>query len=436
MPAVGLADDSLEEAESNIADLEEKLTQKKEELRELESEAGLESSLEDSQQFQPGQFSPPEIANDNFRGKIIAERTEEAEANSDFIEADPLALNKIDDSQLVQATEKRVVEIEIISQERKGEKLDIIDDLRGNPNRLDLAVGDKVVINAMKVGDQPETYTIKDFYHLDWLLVWMVIFGLAIVVIGRKKGLLALLSLILSIGVFVLVLFPLLSKGYSPVLLTLGCSVIIIFCVLLIITGKSKKTVVAAGGTIGGVVVASVLVFIIGELTRINGLGTETTRILTASFPGLDFKGIFYSGVIIGSLGAVMDIAVSIASSQREVVCHKTEISRKKLFKSGMNVGRDVMGSMVNTLIFAYFGSSLVVVLMFSQSDVALDEVINLGFVTEEIVRALVGSFGLLAAIPAAAFFGMFIYRPTGDYRGALKLCYNKKNNQQHKNGQ
>jgi uncharacterized membrane protein len=177
-----------------------------------------------------------------------------------------------------------------------------------------------------------------------------------------------------------------------------------------IIIGFKRKTLVAALGTVSGIIISAILVLLVGYLSRVTGLGDETTRLATASFVDLNFKNLFYGGVIVGSLGAIMDVAVSIASSQQEVKKSTEDMSRKKLVSSGLNVGRDIFASMLNTLLFAYIGVSFSLILLLSESGVSIPEILNTGFISEEIVRSIIGVFGILLVIPLTALFGGYFY--------------------------
>lgn len=411
-PIFARADENVEDMQAHLEELKAKLDQKKSGLTELEKEAGIDSQDETDTSPLPTQITtePAQPESQNYKGKILSIKTEEKSET----ESDPYANELIPNKDTPGATPvkytQQTLEIKLLNKDKKGEIISLANDLRGNPYRFDLKAGDKVFINSLQYSDQPLQYIIKDFYHLDWLGIWAGIFMLAIIVLGRKKGAFALLSLGLSIAAIFFVLFPLIKKGYNPILLTLAIASVITILVLPIITGWSRKTLVAVFGTLSGIAIATLLALLMGWLTKTTGLGEETTRLISASFPDLNFRYIFSSGIIIGALGAVMDTAVSIASSQQEVKTNKPAISRPKLMRSGLNVGRDIMGSMINTLIFAYIGASFALVLMFTESGVSIWEILNLGFISEEITRSLVGALGLLATIPLTALFGGFIY--------------------------
>ncbi|MBU1151672.1 YibE/F family protein, partial [Patescibacteria group bacterium] len=209
-----------------------------------------------------------------------------------------------------------------------------------------------------------------------------------------------------SIALVFFVMLPMIASGTSPVLAVLLVSVAIIFLTHVLIAGFSRKSWIAMAGTFGGVVMASVLVYVVGASVQIDGMGTEEARILFSSYPDFDLRGILFAGIVLGALGAVMDVAISIASGLAEVKAHKPNVGMGELWKSGMNIGKDIMGSMLNTLIFAYIGAVLVEIVLFFMVGADLSELLNYGFIAEEVVRSLVGSLGLLVTIPLTAVLG------------------------------
>jgi len=304
------------------------------------------------------------------------------------------------------------LEIKILSGRDKGEVVTVKNILEGGPFDLELKAGDKVFLQGNLLADDEVHYEIRDRWYLDGLIVIAVLVLILVLLLTGKKGLRALLGLLLSIAVIFLFFLPLLEKGYSPILLTLFTSLLITILSLLSILGKGKKSAVAFLGTLGGVILALVLAYLAGIIfLRLNGLGTEDSMILAANFTDYNFRGLLLAGFIIGALGACMDVAVSIVAGLEEVAMHATNVGSKELFRSGISIGRDIFGSMLNTLVFAYVGASLTLVILLSKSQVDLVALFNYGFVAEEIVRSLVGAIGLLATIPVTAFVGANLFK-------------------------
>jgi uncharacterized membrane protein len=171
---------------------------------------------------------------------------------------------------------------------------------------------------------------------------------------------------------------------------------------LLIISGINRKTFSTIIGTSSGILIGGVLALIFGNLSNLTGLSSEEARMLpfipqNISF---DFRGILFSGIILASLGAVMDVSMSISSSMFEIAKADPTIKKNDLISAGMNVGRDIIGTMSNTLILVYIGSSVPLILLFLAYNINFIEIINKDIIASEIIRALSGSIGLILAIP------------------------------------
>lgn len=169
---------------------------------------------------------------------------------------------------------------------------------------------------------------------------------------------------------------------------------------------------VAILGTMSGVLIAGLLAVIFGEIGKLTGLAADTAISLAyiPHFRGLDYKGLLFGTIIIGSIGAVMDVALSIASSLWEIWELNPAIPPKQLIRSGMNIGRDIMGSMSNTLILAYVGTSVHLIILFMVYQISFTEIINYDSVSSEILRAMAGSIGLMFTIPATVWISAVLY--------------------------
>ena len=312
------------------------------------------------------------------------------------------------ESNLTQFEEQKV-KVKILNNKNIGKIIHITNDLKHNPFDIKVKKGDKVFLYTENFNNKTEYY-IQDFWHLDYLLFWLIFFFLIIILLGQYQGLKTIITLFISLFIIFIIFIPALNKGASPLftagLISLGVSSV----TLPLIHDFSLKALVSIIGTLGGVFTALFFSFLIGYFSHFNGLGTEDMRILAINNPDFNFQGILFAGIIIGALGAIMDIAVSISSGLQEIRQHQPKISFNELFRSGMNIGKDIMGSMLNTLIFAYVGTSLAMILIISQNKISIIEFLNYGFVTEEIIRAIIGSIGLLATIPITAISAGGIY--------------------------
>ncbi|MFC1656312.1 YibE/F family protein [Patescibacteria group bacterium] len=274
---------------------------------------------------------------------------------------------------------------------------------------LDLKKGSKVLVLLQIYEDGAISGFATDYIRNNTMIIFIALFVIALLLIGKLKGLRALLSLAITIGAIFYILIPMTAKGYDPLIIAVLISIGVTIVTITLIAGFNRKGVSAIIGTLGGVFFAALIAYIVGKVSMLTGLSGEDARILYVNKPGLNFYHIFFASIIIGALGAIMDVGMSIASSVHEIAEASSNKKRDELFKAGMNVGKDIMGTMSNTLILAYVGSALPLLILFSMNDFGTMQVINFDFIAAEIVRSISGSFGLLLAIPITAFAGAFL---------------------------
>ncbi|HWR07487.1 YibE/F family protein [Sporomusa sp.] len=271
--------------------------------------------------------------------------------------------------------------------------------------------GDKVVV-AVTHDLGKTSYYVSDFDRFDYVYVLGGLFVLALVVFGGLIGAKSVLVIAFSVLlIFKFFIGQVLVHQYSLTLLTLAVAAVIAMATQLVISGLSKKTLAAVLGTIGGVAIAGLLSMLAIKLMHLTGLDSEEAMLLKAStLSNIDFQGVLFAGMVFGALGAVMDVTISIASAVYEVKCVHPAISFKELVQAGMNVGRDIMGTMSNTLILAYAGSSLPLMLLIaSQQNAPMLKILNLNLIVTEFARALTGSIGLICAIPLTAIIAAML---------------------------
>lgn len=297
--------------------------------------------------------------------------------------------------------------IRILTGKHKGETItaqNVIDERM--VYKLEIDEGDEVLLylEEDENGDILNAY-VAEISRQKYLFYLLVIFLLSLAVFGGIKGLKTIVTLVLTGFAVIKILLPGLLAGYNPILITVGICAGITAVTLFIISGINKKTLSAIIGTTGGVLAAGIIALIFGSLAKLTGLGEQEAQMLMFIPQGVsfDFKGLLFSGIIIGALGAVMDVGMSIASSMYEIQTVKPEIKTHELIRAGMNVGRDIMGTMSNTLILAYAGASLPLLLLFMAHSVPFVELINWDTIASEVVRALAGSTGLIFTIPLTA---------------------------------
>ena len=229
---------------------------------------------------------------------------------------------------------------------------------------------------------------------------------------GRKKGVNTIVSLVFTCLAIFAVFVPSILSGYNIYLSSAITCLFIIVMTLLIVVGATKKGLCAAVGCAGGIAVTAVLTTVMSKALQLTGLVDEQSLYITMlDNVQIDLKALLFGAIIVGAVGAVMDVSMSLSSSLLEVSEQMGEKkSFKKLFRSGMTIGRDIMGTMANTLILAYIGSSLSVVILLVASETSLMSLFNREMIVEEVMQALTGSFGILFTIPLTSLFAAFLY--------------------------
>ena len=300
------------------------------------------------------------------------------------------------------------LKIEILSGEFKGQKLILTNSrLHGDLVYDVVAEEGMEIVLAVKKSNEKSPFMIIDTYARDKVIYLLIfLFIMALILVGKLKGLMALISLIVTGLMIVFFMLPMMFQGYSPVLLAIITAMVVIFVSLILIGGLNRKSYSAIIGTTMGVLIAGVISLISGEiahLTGITGEASEQLVYIVSDFP-INIKGIMFAGIIISSLGAVMDVGMSISSVIFEIHLKIPELNEKELFKSGMNVGKDIIGTMANTLILAFTGGALSIMILLIAYDMPYFRAINLNMVSTEIIQGLSGSIGLILTVPITSF--------------------------------
>ncbi len=299
------------------------------------------------------------------------------------------------------------IKIELISGSHKGEVYTVQNIIEMvNPYKLIFEPGDKMILRMFEDEDgKINSLQIAEKMREGYIYFAVIAFLVLLIIVGGKNGFKSVLSLIFTAVVILYVMVPLVLKGYNPIVVSTFICIITTVVTLLLIVGRNRKTISAILGTVIGLLISGLVVFVIGNASSLTGLSGDEAQML-AYIPqniSLDFKGILYAGIIIGALGAIMDVTVSVASSMYEIETVQPKITRKALIKSGLNIGRDIMGSMSNTLILAYTGGAIHLMLLFNAFNLSFTEIINMDLIASEIIRAIAGSTGLILAIPLTA---------------------------------
>jgi uncharacterized membrane protein len=300
----------------------------------------------------------------------------------------------------------QTVKLKITSGKYKGQIFTIENNLTGNL-AFDIIVkkGDKVFVYVEPQKNGHVDVFILDYYRQDYVLYLTLLFAASLILVGRQKGIKAIITLAFTFFIIIKILLPAILLGYNPIPIAVLVSIIITVLTMFIIAGINSKSISAIIGTTSGVVLAGFIAYFIGSKIRLTGLSTDEAAMLLyiPQQVNFDFKSLLFAGIILGALGAVMDVGISIASAVEEISRANENLTTGQLFSAGMNVGRDIMGTMASTLILAYSGSAIPLLLLFMAYQTSLKEIINLDIIATEIVRSLAASTGLVAAIPLTA---------------------------------
>ena len=307
------------------------------------------------------------------------------------------------------------LKIEILDGSHKGETMTIRHTIeRIMPGYYIFKTGDKLLIRATEESNgKIETVKIQEKVRDTQVYLIVGLFVTLLLIIGGFNGFKTLISLVIAVAMIFFGYIPLIIKGINPILASLGISIPVVIITLIIISGKNIKTLVAIIGTSLGVIISGILAFVFGNFAHLTGLADDSSISLAyiPQFRSLDYKGILFGTILIGAIGAIMDVAISIASALYEINELDSNISKKNMISSGMNIGKDMMGSMSNTLILAYVGTTLHLIVLFIVYRIRFAEIINLDSIATEIIRAMAGSIGLIITIPVTVVIGTAIYK-------------------------
>ncbi len=301
-----------------------------------------------------------------------------------------------------------VYEMEIKSGPGKGKRVVIeFPHFLEDAYNIDLKTGDNVVVYSEVNEDGKKTYYITDIDKRGHLIGVIIIFVLLVLVLAKLKGLKAILALFFAVLTIFYFFVPMIIKGHSPILMAILSTFVISAVTIYLIAGSERKGIAAGAGTFFGVTVAGLLSYLYVGIMRLTGY-VDVEAINSAQIlQDIDLKQLISAGILLGSLGAVMDVAMSVSSALYELKEHHREMNKYQLFKSGMNIGSDIIGTMVNTLILAYVGSSLFTIMLFmlQREHFPLIRILNYEFIAVEILRSLFGSIGILVAVPVTSYF-------------------------------
>lgn len=312
-------------------------------------------------------------------------------------------------------TTKQVVTVKVLTGDFKGTERIIDNMLTGNPAYdINLSKGERVVLHVEPVSDTVSTADDVDFFIADikrdkQIYIFTGIFFALLLLIGKKKGLTSIISIISTITLVFFMLLPMILKGFSPIASAVLTGILSTIITIYLVGGLNSKSSSAIIGAAISLVFAGGLSMLAIYFAHLTGFAGEENMFLYTARPDLSFTGILAASMIISALGALMDTSVSIASTVNEIFETDKTLSIKQLFKSGMNVGRDIIGTMSNTLILVYLGGALSLVLLSNNID--MNKFFNLNQVATEILSAITGSIAILFCVPITAIIAAYLIK-------------------------
>jgi uncharacterized membrane protein len=295
----------------------------------------------------------------------------------------------------------------------KGEVLTVILSSMNNYNTY--KVGDEVLIY---IGINTETekisYEVADYYHQNGLLYILIIFAVITIIVARKKGITSILSVLISLSLFYFIFLRMISLGYSPISSCLIFVFVVTLLTIPLIHGFNKKSLSAIIAIFIGYIISICISFLFRDLAQLGNSPGEEFRMLGIMYPNIGLSDILIASLFMGAIGALIDTAISIASAIFEAIKEHANQTFKKVYKIGMEVGKDILGSMINTLLFAYLASALPFLILISLSQGStLSELLNMDFIALELTRTFIGAISLVILIPIVASISAYFLTKT-----------------------
>lgn len=343
--------------------------------------------------------------------------------NADRVDALVLSTDESDiiNTGLVRSGEQRC-QVRILSGQFKGTECTAVNRLNGSLAEDKLfAAGDRAFIVVSHSSEKITTVYMTDHYRINKEMILAGVFLLLLLLFARGTGLRAILSFVDTVLLLWKVLVPSLLRGWNPIWVSMGLVLLLTFVVLSLIYGWDRRCLAATLGAALGIAVTAVLGYLFTDMFQIHGAVMESSEsLMYAGYQYLDLTKIFVASIFLGSSGAVMDLSVDICSAVYEVVEKRPDITAKEAISSGFSVGRAACGSTTTTLLLAYSGSYIALLMVFMAQGTPVALMLNYKYVAAEIVHTIVGSFGLVTVAPLTAITSgiLLTKRAQGENKG------------------
>jgi uncharacterized membrane protein len=343
------------------------------------------------------------LASLGILGRLVAPQVQAAiDPSQETVEARVIEVveeGTLDQSEVQQPYQK--LRLEILTGQRAGRAVTVDYGTQTFGSSVVLyRADDRVQVMRVMRADGGDTYFITEPNRWLPLLMLLMLFVVVIIAVSRWKGVRSLAGLCISLFVITQFILPLILAGYPPMLVSIIGAFALLSITQYLIYGWSTKTHAAVLGILISLIITGVLATIFVDATRLSGYGSEEVGFLQVSGIPIDPRGLLLAGILIGALGVLDDVTIGQASSVFELSSANSALGVRELYRRAMNIGQDHIASTVNTLVLAYVGASLPMFLLFAIYPQPFGQIINREFVTEEIVRTLVGSLGLVISVP------------------------------------
>ena len=308
------------------------------------------------------------------------------------------------DTGLVRSGEQ-LCELEILDGRFKGRTVTGVNMLNGSLEQDKIfSPGDRALVVVSHDGDTITNVTMSDHYRLGWEMVLAAAFALFLILFAGRTGVRAIASFVLTVLVLWKLLVPLYLKGFNPVWVGLALTLVLTVMIIALVYGFDRRCLAAVSGSFLGILVTCVLGVVFTDLFQIHGaVMSYSESLLYSGYQHLDLTKIYMASIFLGASGAVMDLSGDITSAIHEVVEKRPDLSWREAVRSGLNVGRAAMGTMTTTLLFAYSGGYIALLMVFMAQGTPLDNLLNYKYVAAEIIHTVIGSFGLVTVAPFTA---------------------------------
>ena len=308
----------------------------------------------------------------------------------------------------------QVCKVKIISGRFKGAQASAVNELIGKLEMDKIFVpGDKALVGIDIKDDKIQFVTLIDHYRINLEILLFCAFIVLLVVFAGWTGVRAVLSFAFTVLMIWKVLIPFFLRGYNPILFSLLIVAALTTVTILLVSGFNQKSCVAISGSLSGSLLTCILAVIFGNSFKVHGAVLAFSEsLLYSGYQNLSLTNIFIAGIFIASAGALMDLAMDISAAVYEITEKKPSITAMEAIKSGLTIGRTVLGTMTTTLLLAYSGGYVALLMVFMSLDTPIINILNLKYVSGEILNTIVGSFGLVTVAPFTAILaGIFFTR-------------------------